>query len=144
MNKKICAALFSALMLTFSGGAIAGFVDARTEPAAPAPKAADAEKKDSAEKPTATAEAKPAAPAPKPMAALDVKKTISAQMFTLAEAAGWRLIWDAPDFKLDVPVSISGDFMEAIMAVIDSANTAGARLRADFYRGNKIVRVTEL
>jgi hypothetical protein len=138
MNKKICAALFYASVLAFSGSAIAGFVDARTEPAAPAAKPAEAEKA------APVAEAKPAAPAPKPMAALDVKKTISAQMFTLAEAAGWRLIWDAPDFKLDVPVNVSSDFMEAIMAVIDSANTAGARLRADFYRGNKIVRVTEL
>jgi hypothetical protein len=82
-------------------------------------------------------------PAPPKMHALDIGKTISMQMIAMAESNGWRLIWEAPDFSLEHPVSVSADFAEALKSIISSANESGARLRADFFRGNQVVRVKE-
>mgnify|MGYP001627112172 CR=1 FL=1 len=148
MNFRLSAACVVGLAL-IATTATAGFRDERSqELKSDAPAPAVASEKASAPQPAAkdskaSAPAKPAEPAAPKMVSLDIGKTIYSQLVGMAEAEGWRLIWDAPDFSLDHPVSVSAKFVEAIQAVIDSANLAGARLRADFYRGNNVVRVTE-
>lgn len=70
-------------------------------------------------------------------------KTVAAQLTSMAKAAGWQLIWEAADFTIEHRVTVSSDFIKAVTTVIESANVVGTRLKADFYKGNNIVRVTE-
>lgn len=78
-----------------------------------------------------------------PIATLKAGKSMSAQLSDMATAAGWMLIWDAPDFSIEQPVNVSSDFFKAIDTIIESAVQAGTRLKATFYRGNNTLRITE-
>lgn len=91
---------------------------------------------------------KPAAPAvvaPKelPPMFLLPGKTVSVQLMAMAKASGWDLVWDAADFSVDQKVALSSDFTKAVGIVIESANSEGTHLKAMFYRGNNVVRITE-
>lgn len=79
-----------------------------------------------------------------PFSSLVPNKTISDQLQKMAADAGWQLIWEAPDFSIEQKVTVSSDFVKAVTTVIESANLKGTRLKATFYRGNNLVRVTEL
>ena len=78
-----------------------------------------------------------------PVATLKAGKSMSTQLGDMATAAGWMLIWDAPDFSIEQPVNVSSDFFKAIDTVIESAVQTGTRLKATFYRGNNTLRITE-
>ena len=70
-------------------------------------------------------------------------KSVATQLHEIAALAGWSLVWEASDFTPVNKVLISSDFIKAVGIVIDSANLDRANLKATFYRGNNIVRVTE-
>ena len=70
-------------------------------------------------------------------------KSVATQLHEMAALAGWSLVWEASDFTPVNKVLISSDFIKAVGIVIDSANLDRANLKATFYRGNNIVRVTE-
>lgn len=78
-----------------------------------------------------------------PIMTLKSGKAVSAQLQEMATSSGWQLIWDAADFSIEQPVTVSSDFVKAVSTVLESANQAGSRLKATFYRGNNIVRITE-
>jgi hypothetical protein len=79
-----------------------------------------------------------------PFTSLVAGKAISTQLQQLATASGWQLIWEAADFNVEQKVTVSSDFVKAVTTVIESANLSGTRLKATFYKGNHIVRITEL
>lgn len=70
-------------------------------------------------------------------------KKIDQQLDSFGKQTGWTLVWNAPDYVLDQPMVLRGDFESALIAFLNGANEAGFRLRAVFYRGNKTVRITE-
>ncbi|MDP3169731.1 MAG: TcpQ domain-containing protein [Polaromonas sp.] len=70
-------------------------------------------------------------------------KSVATQLHEMAALVGWSLVWEASDFTPVNKVLISSDFIKAVGIVIDSANLDRANLKATFYRGNNIVRVTE-
>ena len=74
---------------------------------------------------------------------IEKAKKIDQQLDSFAKQAGWTLVWNAPDYVLDQPMVLRGDFESALIAFLNGANEAGFRLRAVFYRGNKTVRITE-
>lgn len=78
-----------------------------------------------------------------PFTALAAGKAISIQLQELANSSGWQLIWEAADFNVEQKVTVSSDFVKAVTTVIESANLSGTRLKATFYKGNNIVRITE-
>lgn len=78
-----------------------------------------------------------------PFTSLAAGKAISTQLQQLASASGWQLIWEAADFNVEQKVTVSSDFVKAITTIIESANLSGTRLKATFYKGNNIVRITE-
>ncbi len=90
----------------------------------------------------APVEVKPVVVAPKPVELL-ADKSVALQLRDMGLAAGWELVWEAADFTIGQKVSVNPDFVKALTATIESANAAGTRLRATFYRGNNTVRVTE-
>lgn len=79
-----------------------------------------------------------------PMTTLVADKSVAAQLRKIATDAGWELSWEVNDFQLDSNVAISTDIVKAVEAIIQSANMGSLKLRADFYRGNNFIRVTEL
>jgi hypothetical protein len=78
-----------------------------------------------------------------PYTTLAAGKAVSAQLQQLATASGWQLIWEATDFNVEQKVTVSSDFVRAVTTVIESANLSGIRLKATFYKGNNMVRITE-
>jgi len=78
-----------------------------------------------------------------PLTSLTAGKAISTQLQQLAASSGWQLIWEAADFNVEQKVTVSSDFVKAIATVIESVNLSGTRLKATFYKGNSIVRITE-
>lgn len=83
--------------------------------------------------------------APEPaQASITLKKgkQIEAQLREYARQYGWTLYWQAPEFVLDNDTVITGDFESALSSLLGGANEAGAQLQANFYRGNKAVRIT--
>lgn len=79
-----------------------------------------------------------------PFTSLVTGKAVSTQLQQMATASGWQLIWEAADFNVEQKVSVSSDFVKAVTTVIESANLSGTRLKATFYKGNHIVRISEL
>lgn len=137
------------------GAAQAGIVLKMPAPAPvaapePAPVAAAEPAKSSAEKAakgaaSAAPEVVSTAPAPPPVVQtmLLVKgKRIDEQLIELARKDGWTMYWNASEFILDQNAFMTGGFEEALTNFLRGANEAGAQLRADFYRGNKTVRIT--
>jgi hypothetical protein len=66
---------------------------------------------------------------------------VAGQLQTMAAAAGWHLVWEAPDFSVDQPIPVGANFPKAVTALIESGNASGTHLRAKFYIGNNTVRV---
>lgn len=104
------------------------------------------------EKPYVAAPEVPVAPgktvdeviAKNPVTTLEPGKSVATQLRKIAAESGWDLSWEVADFQLDRKVEISTDIVKAVEAVIESANGGEVKLRADFYRGNHFIRVTEL
>lgn len=74
---------------------------------------------------------------------LEKGKRVDEQLTAYGRRDGWTLVWQAPDYVLDQPMTLQGDFEASVVSFLRGANEAGIRLRATFYRGNKTVRVTE-
>jgi hypothetical protein len=59
-----------------------------------------------------------------------------------AQRAGWKLIWEADtDFRLGASGEFSGSFDRAASTLITAFGRSKPRLRANFYEGNKVLRV---
>lgn len=133
------------------GAAHAGIVLKMPAPA-PAPAAATAPEPAKAEAaktaPAAAPEvvAAPPAPPPPPPVVETMRlvkgKRIDEQLIELARKDGWTMYWNASEFILDQDAVMTGGFEMALTNFLRGANEAGAQLRADFYRGNKTVRIT--
>lgn len=74
---------------------------------------------------------------------LEKGKKVDVQLSAFGQRTGWTLVWQAPDYILDQPMVLPGEFESAVINFLSGANEAGFRLRAIFYRGNKTVRITE-
>lgn len=78
-----------------------------------------------------------------PVTKLVPGRSIATQLGALAKKSGWTLIWDTSDFQLDEEVSVSTDIVKTVQTIVESANGLDTRLKASFYRGNNVIRVTE-
>ena len=59
-----------------------------------------------------------------------------------AAAAGWTVFWDGPfDYRLRVSASFSGNFEEAIIALVHAVRLSEPGIAVTLYRGNKVVHV---
>lgn len=59
-----------------------------------------------------------------------------------ANAAGWTVFWDGPfDYRLRVSASFSGNFEEAIIALVRAVRLSEPGIAVTLYRGNKVVHV---
>lgn len=59
-----------------------------------------------------------------------------------SQRAGWKLIWEADtDFRLGASAEFSGTFDRAASSLIAAFGRSKPRLRANFYEGNKVLRV---
>ena len=59
-----------------------------------------------------------------------------------ANAAGWTVFWDGPfDYRLRVSASFSGNFEEAIIALVRAVRLSEPGIAVTLYRGNKVVYV---
>ena len=59
-----------------------------------------------------------------------------------ADAAGWTVFWDGPfDYRLRVSASFSGNFEEAIIALVRAVRLSEPGIAVTLYRGNKVVHV---
>lgn len=70
-------------------------------------------------------------------------RTVGNQLQPMAIASGWQLVWEAPDFTVEEKTPLSADFVAAMTSLTESANSNGIHIKATFFRGNKLVRVTE-
>lgn len=78
-----------------------------------------------------------------PVTKLVPGRSIATQLSAIAKKSGWTLIWDTSDFQLDEEVSVSTDIVKTVQTIVESANGLDTRLKAAFYRGNNVIRVTE-
>lgn len=70
-------------------------------------------------------------------------KPVGEELRAYGQRNGWELIWEGPTYLVERDEVVPGSFESALEAFLKGANEAGARIRAVFYRGNKIVRVSE-
>lgn len=78
-----------------------------------------------------------------PVTTLVAGRSIATQLAVIAKKSGWTLIWDTSDFQLEQEVSVSTDIVKTVQTIVESANGLDTRLKAAFYRGNNVIRVTE-
>ncbi len=78
-----------------------------------------------------------------PVTTLLSGRSIAMQLAVIAKKSGWTLIWDTSDFQLEQEVSVSTDIVKTVQIIVESANGLDTRLKAAFYRGNNVIRVTE-
>lgn len=100
-----------------------------------------------ASKAATTADASPApraAAAIPPMWEIVVSdKTLNAALSRWAAAAGWQLLWELPiDYAVEARTAVPGSFEEAVSTVTKSMETAEIPMKAIFYQGNKVLRIT--
>jgi len=70
-------------------------------------------------------------------------KTLNAALSRWATAAGWQVLWELPvDYAVQARTVVPGTFEEAVTQVVKSMATAEIPLKATFYRGNKVLRIT--
>lgn len=64
---------------------------------------------------------------------------------TWAQRAGWRHVsWEIDnDFEVQAYSMFSGEFESAIAELIQAINHGGSTLRAGFYEGNLVIRITQ-
>lgn len=78
-----------------------------------------------------------------PVTKLVPGRSIATQLAAIAKKSGWTLIWDTSDFQIDDEISVSTDIVKTVQTIVESANGLDTRLKAAFYRGNNVIRVTE-
>ena len=74
--------------------------------------------------------------------AVMAEATLRSSMQGWADAAGWTVFWDGPfDYRLRVSASFSGNFEEAIIALVRAVRLSEPGIAVTLYRGNKVVHV---
>lgn len=121
--------VLSAIALCSACAANAQFIDERTRAANPPASHASA--------------AAAATQAPTVVLELRKGKPIHEQLRAYGKQSGWELAWEAPEYVSPRDITVTGEFEAAIKQFLEGVNEAGTRMRATFYRGNKIVRVSE-
>lgn len=93
--------------------------------------------------------ARPLAPTPEPAAVRRVwlitpdDKTLQATLSAWSATAGWQLQWDLPvDYPIEIRAAISGTFGEAVETITNAMEKADVPMKAIFYMGNKVLRMT--
>ena len=70
-------------------------------------------------------------------------KTLNAALARWAATAGWQLLWELPvDYAVEARTAVPGSFEEAVSTVAKSMETAEIPMKAIFYQGNKVLRIT--
>ena len=74
--------------------------------------------------------------------AVMAETSLRSSMQGWADAAGWTVFWDGPfDYRLRVSASFSGNFEEAIIALVRAVRLSEPGIAVTLYRGNKVVHV---
>jgi len=70
-------------------------------------------------------------------------KTLNAALARWASKAGWQLVWELPvDYAVETRTTVHGSFEEAVGAVTRGMESAEIPMKAMFYQGNKVLRIT--
>lgn len=70
-------------------------------------------------------------------------RTLNGALSRWAAVAGWQLLWEMPvDYAVQANTTIPGKFEEAVALVVISMESAEIPMKAAFYQGNKVLRIT--
>ena len=70
-------------------------------------------------------------------------RTLNGALSRWAALAGWQLLWEMPvDYAVQANTTIPGKFEEAVALVVISMESAEIPMKAAFYEGNKVLRIT--
>jgi len=70
-------------------------------------------------------------------------KTLNATLARWAASTGWQLLWELPvDYAVEANTRLHGTFEEAVAVVARSMESAQIPMKAVFYQGNKVLRIT--
>ena len=70
-------------------------------------------------------------------------RTLNGALSRWAAVAGWQLLWEMPvDYAVQANTTIPGKFEEAVTMVVISMESAEIPMKAAFYQGNKVLRIT--
>lgn len=133
MRMNFFAAAAVVIGLTVSTLAMAGFVDSRSETAAPA-------KPEAAASTTSGSSAAPAVQAPSATVVLRAGKRMDEELRRIAPP-GWTV--DNAPFVIPFDFPATNEFEAAVGELMRASNVAGIRVRARFYHGNKFLRIVE-
>lgn len=145
MNLKLKSSLLVALFCGAASAFAASEVQSVDKPYLPAEAAGSAEAVPGQRHPAPAGDEKlvDQVIADNPVTKLVPGRSIATQLAVIAKKSGWTLIWDTSDFQLDEEVSVSTDIVKTVQTIVESANGLDTRLKAAFYRGNNVIRVTE-
>lgn len=133
MRTKFFAVAAVVIGLTVSTLAMAGFVDSRSEAAAPA-------KAEAATSNASGSSVAPAAQAPSATVVLRAGKRMDEELRRIAPA-GWTI--DNAPFVIPFDFVATNEFEAAVGELMRASNATGVRVRARFYHGNKFLRIVE-
>ena len=67
---------------------------------------------------------------------------LSTTLHGWADRAGWKVVWESDaDFRLAAAATVTGDFEMAAQKLLGSFRATQPRLKAVFYRGNRVLRI---
>lgn len=69
-------------------------------------------------------------------------RTVRAAVERWARQADWNLSWEFPtDFLVEFSADFDGEFIDAVTKVVDGLSGPERPLRAEFYKGNRVLRI---
>ena len=69
-------------------------------------------------------------------------RTIRTSLERWSRDANWQLAWEYPtDFQVEFDAKFDGDFIDAVSRVMDGLSAPDRPIRAEFYFGNRVLRV---
>ena len=69
-------------------------------------------------------------------------RTVRAAIERWARQADWNLSWEFPtDFLVEFSADFDGEFIDAVTKVVDGLSGPERPLRAEFYKGNRVLRI---
>ena len=70
-------------------------------------------------------------------------KTLNSALARWTTQAGWQLLWELPvDYSVEANTTLTGSFEQAVEKVAKSMESAEIPMKAIFYKGNKVLRIT--
>jgi len=69
-------------------------------------------------------------------------RTVRTALERWARQVEWQVAWEFPtDFQIEFNADFDGDFIEAVAKVVDGLSVPERPVRAEFYKGNRVLRI---